>query len=238
MNTIQVGNWQVPDAREWAPSPGYALRDPSAIEQIIVHHSVTTYRGDDEAAIRQLHDIHLRNDWYGIAYHAVVLPTGAAYITGGAETVRYHSGGWNNLTGWAICLVGSYEHMDPPPAQVVAALRLVREVQYGMGRPLPVVGHRQVSATACPGNWWDTWGRGRFNAEEEAEESMTEEQKTTIERIASGLDIWSRKHGQRATATAQGDGQGEPWEFSDPFSLRAAEEMSSYAAQLRQLAET
>lgn len=65
-------------------------------------------------------------------------------------------------------------------------------------------------------------------------EAMTDFQKTELTRIAGGLDLYSAMARRRAETTAL-TGQGEPWEFSDPYELRQADEFAAYATQLREL---
>lgn len=169
MSVTTIGGTAYEDARSLVPSPGYLRRSPSQISQVLIHHSDTEHTGDDVAAIHQIHDYHRRLDWPGIAYSALVMPAGTVYITGDLDTIRYHSGGSHNVTGYAVCLVGRYAQGVPPDTQVAAARCLARDVSREVGRVLLVRGHREVSATVCPGAWWTAWGKGYFNEAEEAD---------------------------------------------------------------------
>lgn len=159
--TIQVGNKLYPDVRGLYPDvPAYGKRELSAIRRIIVHHSVTAgEEATEEAELRTMqafHGYHQAQGWPGIGYHAVVFWSGRVYVTGGAEDVRYHAS-QANVDSYGICLVGDFTVRWPSAPQLGKAREFIGELRYGLGTMLPVVGHKDVMQTQCPGNTWSEW---------------------------------------------------------------------------------
>lgn len=151
---------------------GYAPRDASAVQEIIMHHTAGAFHsmdeGDETALLRRLHQQHIDQGWPGLAYPLMVFPSGRIYLCGDLNTVRYHCAGPDdpdtplvvsrfNERGLAICLAGNFSQTYPNPVLLEAARRTVANVQFAYGSFLPVVGHRDRFATQCPGDTWDTW---------------------------------------------------------------------------------
>jgi hypothetical protein len=167
--TIQIGADQFPDARSVFVDvpPYYQTRPLSDIVFIAIHHSGVCPSSNpisEEHTPRDLDAIYNQhveiNAWPGIAYHAIVDHWGNTFITGGAETVRYGIAGKNQMT-YHICLLGDFRYYQPHPMQISATRRLVAAVQHGLGRAMPVVGHRDLAdpghGTECPGDTWSYW---------------------------------------------------------------------------------
>lgn len=160
--SLKVGNLYVPDVRlKFPDDPHFDVRPLGVINTIVIHHSVSkgvksTIQAELDylGAVYHLH--HDINQWGGIGYHAVVFPSGRAYITGGVEDIRAHVLG-KNFNTYGICLVGDFTDSPPGRAQLESTHQLVNEVSYGLGRALYVVGHRDLMATQCPGNTWPEW---------------------------------------------------------------------------------
>lgn len=162
MPTATIGNLTVTDLRGRYPST-YSRRPLSAITSIAVHHSATdtlpatTTEAEELAALDSIHRYH-ETVYGGIAYSNVVMPSGRCYLTGDWDTVRYHAGGQNNVTSLSVLLHGDFSDTPPGDAQLDAAHRLIANIRYQMGNAtLPVVGHRDLSSTQCPGSGWDIW---------------------------------------------------------------------------------
>ena len=45
----------------------------------------------------------------------------------------------------------------PPEAQLAAAKRLIDNYRLAMGQSYPVVGHRDIGDSSCPGATWSQW---------------------------------------------------------------------------------
>ena len=135
------------EAREW--------------RTVVVHHSAT-----EAGSVAAIHAAHkARRDsagrpWRGIGYHFVI-GNGRGMADGAVEaTFRWrgqtsgaHAGSRrHNDHGVGICLIGNFEDGPPTDRQIAAleALIAVLRSDYGPAA-MPVLPHRAVRATACPG---------------------------------------------------------------------------------------
>lgn len=157
-----------PPVREPAqPSPEYGVHQwkPDVSERdwkhIVIHHTATS-RG----SVESIHETHLQrtdadgNSWMGIGYHFVI-GNGNGMPDGRIEpTFRWrgqmqgaHAGvAEYNEHGIGIALVGDFEKGPPTPRQLASVKRLVSVLksEYGIASD-EVLGHREIKATACPG---------------------------------------------------------------------------------------
>lgn len=115
-------------------------------ERIIFHHSATN--GDVSAAT--VHGWHLNNGWLGIGYHYLIRTNGIIEIGRPENVIGSHSGSAGNSNGIGVCVAGNFMTSNPTQTQLLASIELVKDIytRYGV---LPVIGHRDVMATACPG---------------------------------------------------------------------------------------
>ena len=81
---------------------------------------------------------------------------GRFYCTGGAETVRYHTRGFNDTT-IGVCVIGNFSQIYPSCRTVSDLDTLVRNIMMGLGKELPVVGHKERFSTECPGSLLDAY---------------------------------------------------------------------------------
>lgn len=152
--------------------PGTSARD---WKYIVIHHTASS-----QGSVESIHEAHLQkkdksgNPWLGIGYHFVI-GNGNGMGDGEIEpTFRWreqmhgaHAGNDDyNQHGIGVVLVGNFEDAPPSGAQLAAVKRLVGvlRAEYGLSAA-NVVGHRDVKATACPGqhfpmdevsrSWWD-----------------------------------------------------------------------------------
>lgn len=141
---IQINNItaQLPKA----PGKSYGKRALSQIQQFVLHHSATT-SGDPWAYAR--YHVEERG-WPGIGYHFVIQPDGTVYQTNELTTLSYHTEG-QNTRSVGICLTGSYDNSQPPPAQYSALISLLRHLGDLLGQK-PIYGHHSFSPKSCPGN--------------------------------------------------------------------------------------
>lgn len=148
MKWISRGQW---DARQ----PSQALtRISLPVGRVYIHHTETP-EGPDPAAIwRNVQRYHMDTRGYSdIAYEAGVARDGTIYEGRVAWAVGAHTLN-HNRDGHAICFIGNYEDEPLSDAQINAARELIAAWQ-GQGvvvREPVIMGHRDVFATACPGN--------------------------------------------------------------------------------------
>lgn len=125
------------------------------IERVVIHHSATVQAEvSKEATVRHIKSIargHVaENDWPGIGYHYVIGPGGLVYRVNDLSTISYHVGN-HNPTSIGICLLGDFTQGDPTDNQIASA----RELVFRLG--WPVVPHKALMGTKCPGDW-ARWG--------------------------------------------------------------------------------
>lgn len=131
------------------PRRTIAIDTPSP--ELWLHHSAGSEVG--AAGIRAIQNFHMDiKGWSDIAYSFLIDPTdGAIYEGRGAGIRGGHTFGHNTVSH-GLCVLGNFE-ANPLPAGVVPAVAAL--VRHGHGRgwwPAQLSGgHRDVRATACPG---------------------------------------------------------------------------------------
>jgi hypothetical protein len=118
-----------------------------------LHHTVTTPPGPDAtleqdcAHMRYVESIGQNNFGGGISYTAVVMPSGRAFEGHSLDRQGSHTYQRNNRAR-AICLAGNYDSVVPNAKMLGTVALILRE----WGCELDG-GHRDVYATACPGQY-------------------------------------------------------------------------------------
>lgn len=124
------------------------VRSLSAIKIIVLHHSAS---GNDLTP-DAIHQEHLKKKWAGIGYHFIITPDGKIYRGRPINTVGAAVENQNTNT-LNICFIGNFNigNNKPTVAQIAACLSLIDYLFVYLKRKLPVKGHRELMATACPG---------------------------------------------------------------------------------------
>lgn len=119
--------------------------------RIVIHHSAS----DTNTTIDDIHRWHLGRGWSGIGYHYVIYPTGVIYrgrperkIGAHAYQDKLHEA---NTDGIGICLIGNFMLTPPTNIQLQALIWLINDIRKRYPN-LPIIGHKDVQPTACPGN--------------------------------------------------------------------------------------
>jgi hypothetical protein len=142
----------------------YQRRSLSQIEYIVFHH---THDGEGRPTAMDIAAYHVGPTAHlpfpSIAYALYIEADGAVELTNNLDAVTWHAGqkgdpviggvSIKNWRGLAICVSGA----EPTPAQVTGAASAARWVDAQLGRKVPRVGHRDLSATECPGRTWEQW---------------------------------------------------------------------------------
>lgn len=143
---------RVIDARQWhAWSTSSGSRIGGAPSAIHWHHTVGPVpTGDVTGILADLVD-EARSAQYGLPYNFLVTPGDDpwAFYLNDVDGAWPHTRGRNADT--AICLAGNYEVLVPRPVEVGLMWRLSHALMSMWGEALPILGHRETSATACPG---------------------------------------------------------------------------------------
>lgn len=120
--------------------------------RIVIHH--TGNPTDDDLSAEQIHASHQAQGWAGIGYHFVIRKDGTVELGRPVDCVGAHAYGYNsNSVGIHVC--GNFDMAEPTEAQINALPMLIADIcdAYGLiASDSIVMGHRDLMATACPGN--------------------------------------------------------------------------------------
>ena len=146
--------WEIKviDARRyhrWAQSSG--TRPPGPSGAIHWHHTCGPIPSGP--VVEVLNDLVSESTTgrYGLPYNFVVTPGDdpwAIYLND-VDGMWPHTLGRNDQTAIALC--GNYEVLIPRTIEVGLMWRLSHALMIMWGEDIPILGHRQTSATACPG---------------------------------------------------------------------------------------
>lgn len=120
------------------------LTPRSATTRLILHHAA----GSNMTA-QDIHRMHLRNGWKGIAYNYYVRKDGKIYRGRPEWMEGGHTTGYNHCS-IGICFEGNFDTEYMGNAQLAAGVELVADIK-SRCPGIEVIGHRDVNATACPG---------------------------------------------------------------------------------------
>ena len=172
------------------PSPAlvFTARPPrrNSTLAIVIHHFA-----HDAATPQQVHSWHLAKGWLGIGYNYVVNLSGDVVEGRGLYAVGAHTPN-RNATTVGIACQGDYSRpREMPTAQREALLRLISELRAVFG-DIPIHGHSDFTATACPGAYFPLREIQRLSSQRKESETMSER----IQTIQDAPE-WSRPHLQR-----------------------------------------
>lgn len=120
--------------------------------RIVIHH--TGNPTDDDLSAEQLHRSHLNLGWAGVGYHFIVRKDGTVELGRPDWAVGAHAEGFNYCS-ISIHVCGNFNLAEPTEAQINALPMLIADIceAYGLiASDSIVMGHRDLMATACPGD--------------------------------------------------------------------------------------
>lgn len=141
----------------WGDSYNWSWnRSSEEIKYLVIHHSVTNHEATpDDIAL-----IHKNKGWGGIGYHFVITKDGMVYYVGDIGTARANVADMNEKV-IGICMVGDFTRHLPSDEQIASTHLLCKFFLFS-APSIPnvkdwndVVGHKELSSTACPGSSWD-----------------------------------------------------------------------------------
>ena len=138
---------------------------------VVVHHtagSACTTQDACSTQMRNMQNFHMNtNGWADIGYNWCVGGDGRAYQGRGWDRQGVHAPGYNSQS-MGMCVIGTFTNTLPPLAARNALQQLINcGVAQGFIRSAYwLIGHRQASATECPGTAFFNEIRNwpRFNA--------------------------------------------------------------------------
>ena len=127
-----------------------------AINQLIIHHSVTDPKNKDIWAVSvDGHDyvpgLYIDNREYQGNYHYLIYQDGEIKHPVPDDRYTYHCGVYNiNLTSLAVCFVGNFEENEPSAISLAKANELIArlKIEYNIN---DIYLHRDLYVTQCPG---------------------------------------------------------------------------------------
>jgi len=127
---------------------------PRPVSQVWIHHTVTAPTGDPCADARQVEDV-LASRSLDPGYSYLIHPSGVV-LEGAGRNVGAHTAKQNSRS-YGLGFIGNYSAYQPTLAALVAAARTVNLLRMDGALVAPLVdvgigGHRDVKATACPGD--------------------------------------------------------------------------------------
>lgn len=173
---VPVGDIMAVDVKAYFPdrmnADPYALRPVEAITHLVIHHDGLKYAEVGPLAdldrIANVYTAHRQNGWPGIGYHFMVSPTtGNLYLTGAANTTRYHATQMNPHS-LGLCVMGDWSANTPYTKELeqLTFQRLktvVDNIQKALGKRLITIGHKEIGEPVCPGAWWGPEVSNWFN---------------------------------------------------------------------------
>lgn len=140
------GDWQNP--AQPVVGPRMVL---STITLLPAHYTAASkIPADVPAYLRSIQNDYTVNRGYSIGYNFAVDQTGTCWELRGFDIKCAANKGMNEVTIAVLCLVDGANAMNP--AMVTTFRELGAEAQRRVAAALLVVGHRDIGATACPGD--------------------------------------------------------------------------------------
>lgn len=140
-----------------ASNKGWYQRSEGAIRVLTVHHTADNFAGSDDAIMYREAGFHINsNGWPGLSYHYFICPGGQVYQINSHTDYTYHDARNSDTLG--IALHGNFHNtgVKPTPQQLASLKALLdwlcRENPQIPANERNVYGHREISATACPGD--------------------------------------------------------------------------------------
>jgi len=122
------------------------MKQRNKTNRFIIHHSASA-----DVPASTIHQWHLNQGWSGIGYHFVIRAGGAIERGRPEDTIGAHSGPAGNGDSIGIVLTGNFETGKPTTAQMDSLVWLLKDYLFPKYGVKPVIGHKDVMATACPG---------------------------------------------------------------------------------------
>lgn len=127
-----------------------SLSERYVTDMIVVHH--TGNPSDDDLSAEDIHEMHQNQGWAGIGYHYVIRKNGQIEQGRPDWAVGSHAYGenWHSI---GIHVSGNFEEAEPTEYQIESLAYLIGWLceEYDLDPSVAVVGHRDLMATACPG---------------------------------------------------------------------------------------
>ena len=139
------------------------MKQRNKTNRFIIHHTAS-----QDVPASTIHQWHLNQGWSGIGYHFVIRQNGDIERGRAENLIGAHAGEKGNPDSIGIVLTGNFETGKPTTAQIDSLLWLLKDYLFPKYGVKPVIGHKDVMATACPGRNFP-WAELRERLEEDDE---------------------------------------------------------------------
>jgi hypothetical protein len=140
---------------DWLPA-GESFVAPALqrdrIEQIVIHY-IGTARAPRDSKVWMLNEHRRtmsRENPYAFMYNSHVALNGETWEGRGLQFRNAANGSATNPTTWSI-VFGVDGQNEASAAQVAGARRLILGLRDHLGRDVPIIPHREIGSTQCPG---------------------------------------------------------------------------------------
>lgn len=118
-------------------------------ELIVIHHTASK----TDLTVQEIHQMHLKQgeNWKGIGYHYYINKKGIIYRGRPEKYSGSHAIDYNSIS-IGVCLSGNFEEEEPNINQITSLIELLHHLRAKYSNT-EIVGHRDLNATACPGNF-------------------------------------------------------------------------------------
>jgi hypothetical protein len=151
-------NWYDQPRTAWE-QPGYTVAGHttsppvnwSNVDNIVLHYTADKTANPDTAQyLANIQRSYVNNRGYSIGYSVAIDQTGMSWELRGTDYIPAANKNYNSVTWVILCLV---DWQNPCNTAMVDTVRnLVKFARTQIGRDVPVIGHRDLAATQCPGN--------------------------------------------------------------------------------------
>jgi len=121
------------------------------VNMVFIHHTVMASSGDSVRDMKAIENV--GRSRFGIfSYSWVIMPNGDV-LEGAGHKRGAHTGG-NNSKSFGIAFHGNFQTQEPTKEAIAACCDLIKFLKAGgiLYKSVRILGHRDVKATACPGN--------------------------------------------------------------------------------------
>ncbi len=149
----------VDNKREVWEESGYRIADHttsrpvdwSRVENIVIHYTGgKTINPDTAQKLRGSQRDYVNNRGYSLGYSVAVDQQGKSWEIRGTDFIPAANKNYNGVT-WVVQVLVDWQD-GCNPAMVDTVRDLVKFARNEAGRELPVIGHRDIGATRCPGD--------------------------------------------------------------------------------------
>lgn len=159
------GKWHDYRKDIWGDSFNWSWeRTTKEVQFLVIHHTVTKH----EATADDIALLHKARGWAGIGYHFVITKDGIVHYVGDVGTARANVLDMNEKV-IGITMVGDFTKHLPSDDQILSAHDLCKfflqnkAIWPNLTGWEKVVGHKELQATACPGNDWKDTSSSLYN---------------------------------------------------------------------------